>query len=96
MFWIGVAIGCMVGSLMGVAYVSMVVIGKQADERTVWGKRKDTTGRLTGRNKHRGYITTTSSKGGIGVYDAVIEKLFAYEETGLSPNEVIKLLEDKE
>ncbi len=33
MFWIGLAVGCMVGSLTGVAYVSMVVLGKQADER---------------------------------------------------------------
>ena len=32
-FWIGLAVGCMIGSLTGVAYVSMVVLGKESDER---------------------------------------------------------------
>jgi hypothetical protein len=32
-FYTGLAIGVMVGSLCGVAFVSLAVIGKQADER---------------------------------------------------------------
>ena len=33
MFWIGIAISCMIGSLVGVAYLSLVVLGREADER---------------------------------------------------------------
>jgi hypothetical protein len=33
MFYIGLAVGIMLGSLCGVAFVSMVVVAKEADER---------------------------------------------------------------
>ena len=60
---------------------------KKSDKQASRGEMSSAR-RLTGRNIHHGYITTTSSRGGIGVYDAMVEKLFEYEETGLSPSEV--------
>lgn len=35
MFWIGLAIGCMIRSLTGVAYLSLVVLGREADKRVM-------------------------------------------------------------
>lgn len=44
-FWIGLVIGCMVGTLVGVAFLSMVIAGKEADERMVKPEKKGFEGK---------------------------------------------------
>ena len=41
MFYVGLAIGMMVGSLCGVAYIALAIAGKQADERVTEPCSKD-------------------------------------------------------
>ena len=54
--------------------------------------------KLTGINKHHGYITTTSSRCGIGVEDALVEKLYhcEYEDIPALLAEVERLAKGKQ
>lgn len=44
-FWAGLILGCMVGTLVGVAYLSMVVVAKESDEQMETTKNKGFEGK---------------------------------------------------